>query len=709
MNSLMEVKNLFSKFAPSEEKKEHFLALEIAPKYTWAAVWQVERGKMKILSLGSKKKWDGKNLKSLTTASDTSLASALENLPEEPNKVVFGLPETWVSNNKIVPPRLVDLKALCQKLDLKPLGFVVTTEAIIQYLKILEGAPLSAILIHVGKVEILLTLVKLGKNLGTQVIGRSEDFGADVYEGIARFSKKETFPSRILLYDTDLESARQVLLSYEWEESLFLHFPKVEILEEEVTIKAVATAGGEEAAKSLGLKREVLAKDFGFLQGKDVMEEKKIVEKVEKPAEEEPKELKKKFVLPKFRLPEFRLPKIKIPHFELPRFSLKARLPLIIGVVALFLFILGGAAMALYWYLPKAQVTIFVEAKSLEKEIEIGIDPSLTLVDFAKRQIPGEIVEVKVKESKERNTTGEKLVGDRAKGEVTVHNFTSSSKSLKKETIVVGPDNLEFSLDVDIIVASASSTFDENWNEVVSPGKTKVAVTASKIGPEYNLASGSEFDLKGYSSSSYRAKNEKAFSGGTSRKVRVVSAEDQEELLAELTAELEEKVKEELAKKAPEGKKILEEGILTSVVSRDFDKAVGAEAEKLELELEMKAKTPTYSPVDLNNLSERAIADSIPSGFVLKKIEIKTGEGKIKEEETAVFKAHLKAGLIPDLDLREIKKNLLGKYPEVGKEYLRSLPSFVRAEIAITPNLPPRLRMFPRFAKNIEVKIEIKE
>lgn len=697
----MELRNLFSKFASVEEKKEYFLALEIAPKYVWTAVWQAEGG-VKIISLGSKEKWNGKTLESLTVANDASLAAALENLPEEPNKVVFGLPQTWVSHDKIVSSRLVDLRTLCQKLDLKPLGFVVTTEAMIQYLKILEGVPLSAILIHVGEKEISLTLARLGKNLGTQVVGKSGDFGDDVYEGVARFGKEEAPPSRILLYDTDLETARQILLSYEWKESLFLHFPKIEILEERITIKAVAIAGGGEVAESLGLRKEISAEAFGFQKGIDVMEEKI----VEKEVEKEEKKPRKKFVLPKFTLPKFRLPKIKIPHFKLPK---RERFPLVAGAVALFLFILGGAAIGFWWYYPRAQVTIFVEAKSLEKEIEIGIDPNLTLIDVDRRQIPGETVEVRVQESKEREATGEKLIGDKAKGEVTVHNFTLGSKSFKKGTIIVGPDKKEFGLDVDVIVASASSSWSEEWEKVTSPGKTKVAVTALKIGPEYNLAAGSEFDIKGYSSSSYRAKNEKAFSGGTSRKVKVISGKDQEELLTELTAELKEKMKEELEKAAAEGKEILKEGILTSVVSRDFDKAVGTEAEKLKLELEMKAKTLAYSPLGLENLLERIISDSIPTGFILKKTETKTGEGEIKEEGMAVFKVHLKAGLVPDLDIEEIKKNLIGKYPKIGEEYLRSLPNFVKAEIAITPNLPPRLRTLPRFAKNIEIKIEIEE
>jgi len=693
---MMELKDLFSKFASEEEKKEQFLALNISSKTVWAAVWQPEE-EVKIVSLGTKEKWDGKTLESLTTAADNSLAAALESLPEEPNKVIFGLPETWVSKDKIVSPRLSDLKALCEKLDLTPLGFVLTTKAIIQYLKILEGVPLSAILIGVKKEEISLTLVHLGKILGTQAVGRSGDFAADVYEGLARFDKKEPFPSRILLYnDANLETERQALLAYNWPKSLFLHFPKIEILEREIAIKAVVIAGGREVVASLGLEKKVSADELGFFKDKDVAQKKK--------------EEKKPF-LAKFRLPRINLPKLKVklPHLRLPQLKLRPSLPLALLIGLLIFFVLGGIAIAAYWYLPKAQVVIFLKADNLEKEIEVKVDPELTTPDREKKQIPGEIIETKLKDSLEKETTGEKLVGDKARGEVTVYNFTDNSKSFNKGTVITSPDQKKFSLEVDITVASASSSFDESWRQVITPGTTKVTVVALEIGPDYNLPSGTEFNIANYSPSSYRAKNEKAFSGGTSRKVQVVSTKDREELLNQLTARLEEKVKEELKKNIPQGKKILETAILTSIINRNFDKAVGTEADKLRLELEMKAKTLAYSASDLDSLVDEALADYIPQNFILKGKEVEIKEEKINEEGVAILKVYVKGNLIPDVDIEAIKKNLAGKYPSVANDYLQSLPSFTKVEMNISPKLPARLKTLPRLSKNISVKIEVRE
>jgi len=710
----MELENLFSKLASHEEKKESFLALEISPGYVCAAIWQPETKGTKITALGSREKWDGQTIESLTTASDASLAAALENLPEEPNKIIFGLPETWVSQNKIAAPRLNDLKLLCQKLDLKPLGFVVTTEAIIQYLKTTEGTPLSGILVHLKKDEVLLTLVKVGKNLGMQVISRSENLGDDLYEGIARFGKEETFPARILLYDgkgVDLETANQSLLDFEWPSSLFLHFPKTEILEEKTTIKAITVAGGEEIAASLGLKKETAAKDVGFLQGKDVMEEiSKEREQKDQPLAEKKKTAKpvrKKLNLPKIKLPKLKLPQLKI---KLPRWQFKrSGKPLIIIIVFIFFLLISGGAMAFYWLAPRAEIVLFVKSKNLEQEYKIGIDPDLSTTDLEKAQIPGEVIEVEVTASQEKETSGEKMIGEKAKGEVTIYNFTSETKSFPQGTIVIGPDDLSFSLDVDIVVDSASSSFDEEWRKVDTPGKIKAAITALEVGPEHNLASETEFDIKGQPITSFRGKNSKALSGGTSRQVKVVSTQDRETLLEELSILLEQKVKEELISKAPEKKTILEQGILTSVVSSEFDNAVGAEAEKLKLELTTKAKTLTYFPDDLEALLLKMIVGSIPKGFVSKEMSTEIKEGKIDKEGKASLEVALKAGLLPDLDLEEVKTNLVGKDPQVGKDYLHGLPNFVKAEVMILPKMPSKLQTFPRLAKNIQIQLKIEE
>jgi len=74
----------------------------------------------------------------------------------------------------------------------------------------------------------------------------------------------------------------------------------------------------------------------------------------------------------------------------------------------------------------------------------------------------------------------------------------------------------------------------------------------------------------------------------------------------------------------------------------------------------------------------------------------------------AVFDAYFKASLFPILDLEAIKKNLAGKYPEIGKAYLGSLPQVDSYEAKIYPRFPGRLATFPWLAKNIKIEIRKK-
>ena len=61
---------------------------------------------------------------------------------------------------------------------------------------------------------------------------------------------------------------------------------------------------------------------------------------------------------------------------------------------------------------------------------------------------------------------------------------------------------------------------------------------------------------------------------------------------------------------------------------------------------------------------------------------------------------------MPKIDFDLIKKNLKGRYPTLVNAYLATLPSFIRAEITITPNLPEKLKTLPHSIKNIFIEIK---
>lgn len=749
----MEVKDIFAKIGQKEEKKEYFFALTISSERVKSAIWTIEKGATKVVSIGESASWSEEG--DLLDAVDKTLSSATETFTpeeevEEPNKVIYGLAEDWVKEEKIVSSKLEVLKKISQKLDLKPVGFVVITEAIIHQLKVNEGVPPTAILLALNKTRAYVALVNLGKIVASTTVERSQDLGADVTEGLSRFEIKEPFPARILLYndESDLEKAREELLAYSWPTSSFLHLPKIEILPSDFDIRAVALAGGREVAKAAGVKvlepkpakpkekkeeEAVLPKEveevpeFGFVKGKDITDEMPIKPKTEMaekpPAPPEPEIPKKEEIpappppLPAKRLPAIKLPKIDWSKLPLPKIGFskialflsparfRGKTSLVIGLVLVFLFILGGLAVAGYWYLPRAQIILLVEPKGLEKELRIKLDPQLSVPNQATLALPAASLETVVEGEKTTETTGTKIVGDPAQGEVIIYNGTPKEKAFLAGTLITSSAGIKFTLDDDVTVASQGGTAADPV-----PGKGAVGVTASEIGTEGNLVSGTEFSIANYASSDFIAKNDSALTGGTSREVQVVSEEDRENLSFALTEELQQKAIQELGQKLSPESKLLEESLSDKVVKKDFSQDVDAEANKLSLALELKFSALTYDEEEFRNLIENQIQDTIPSGFEFKKEESKIDFELVEVEEDgrATFTAALRANLLPKLDLEEIRANITGKYPEVGELYLNSLPNVVGFEAKITPHFPRRLQTFPRLTKNIQIEVRLK-
>jgi hypothetical protein len=773
----MEVKGILEKIRqPKEEKKEGFFALEIGLGFVKSAIWLVEDGKIRVLCLGANQKWSREE--DLIKAVDASLSAAAESLAEqssvkEPNRVIFGLPDNWVSQDKILPENLTILKKISEALDLKPVGFVITVEAVAHYLKVTEGVPPTAILAILSADKLSLALIRLGKASLSQEVKRSPDLAEDMAEGLSRYEETEAFPARVLLINAngqeELEKARQQLVDYPWQEKgtkerkiVFLHLPKVEIISNNLDIRAVALAGGREVAKAAGVavdyfekkakkptkkkplpsqavadkdeKKTVSAEpDFGFIKEKDIFKVEKPASKVQaKPetpqaaqeapgpelAEKEdrpslsPVALKKekgpgrvKFSWPSFHFSWLKQGGRKILSFFNFAAGLKKRSYLVLGLVGLFLLLLFGGGFAAYWYLPKASVILQVEPRVLEEKFEVKLDPTLKVPDKENLILPAKKVEIDVDGQKTSGSTGTKLIGEEAKGEVVVFNGTSQKKTFEAGTTLASSTGVEFSFDEVVEVASQSGTAADPV-----PGKVTAKVTAVAIGSESNLAAETEFLVANYSQSDYLARNESAFSGGTSREVQVVTQDDQEKLLAALTQDLETKSAEKLKNELSSGESLIQESIKSTEVEKKFSQDVEEESEVLGLDLKLKTTGLIYGETELRQLIQEAIKDKVPDNFEFRSeaSQLAFELQEVTDQGVAIFTVKLSASLLPEMDLAKIRRDLVGKYPQIGKTYLDNLANVVGAQIELSPGLPERILTFPRVADNIDIQVEVK-
>lgn len=738
--ALMELPEVFTKLTQQGEgEKEFFWALQIWESGVKSAIWTIEDEKTKVVSVGSFEEWQG-TVDDLIVAADKSLGIAVQHFPEkekEPSKAIFGLPYHWLEEEKIISSWQQMLQTLCEKLELSPLGFVLTIDALNHHLRQTEGVPPSTILVGLQKEQVQVAVLEQGKVQGVEQVRRSENLAADVYEGLLRFEKVEPLPSRMLLYNgEDLEEAKQTLLDFTWEEKLpFLHVPKIEILPIDFDITSVCLAGGSEVAKSLGFKvtgvaqtEEALpeeaetfpageastteaviphkAPDFGFVVGKDIKEEEGeeeeqtgeevVLEEKEDekettgepavgeltPVVEEKPEEKKRLA--------FSLPRLSWPALPLPRLSW-------LVVVIFGLLFLGGGAFAFLWFIPRAEIILYLTPKPLEKEFPLIVDPNQELVDETNIILPGKIIEKEVEGEQTAVTTGKKTVGEKASGEVTIFN-TGPTRLLAAGTVLLGPGGLKFTLDQETMVASGSA---------VNRVELKTKATASAIGAEYNLAGDSQFTITSLDKSLIGAKNEAAFGGGTSRQIQAVSEEDQKSLLKRLGEELTEGAKTKLLSEIPSDRKLIEESMSTKEVTRSFDQKVGDEAEQLTLSLKIEATALTFAEEEFFSLATGQLSGSLPEGYEPQKEAIKS-QFKLEKQEkdgSVLFRVVVAANLLPKINFEEITQNIKGKSPSVAQEYLGKLSGVSRAEIEIKPTLPAPIYFLPRRSERLSFEV----
>lgn len=739
---------------PKKGKKEYYWAFVLESDWVQAAIWNIFEGKVNVSSVGPPSAW--KSEEELVGASDSALSASIQNFAEnekEPEKTVFGIPNLWAENGEIKEEHLAKIKRICTELSLSPIGFVVITEAIVHIIKSEEGGLANAIIVGIGTDCVEVSVVKNGKVFGSTNVSRSVSLDEDLVEGLVRIlGENGTSPSRIILYngrDVELGEMKEILDKVSWEEkgkTKFLHPPKIEIITSERKVVATALAGGSElvGAKSAEVEKnasdadstslnnkgfqepESDSKNTGFVVNEDIQnvseanfgESDSVTDDfIKNAAEEVPLEQGSRKIDHKQMVDEVS------PGDSQGENSFTGRMSKITGVFLKLIpkrksgvikssppsggkkiFVIGGitlltltvAGFFAWWFLPKAEVTVYVSPKRIEDRLEIKVNTSTSAFDVEKGILLGEIVKSEVSGDKTKPTTGKKTVGDKATGRVMVYR-SGGEITLSSDTVIVSSDGLEFTLNGGITVASGSAS---------SPGKKEIDVTASGIGSEYNLVSGQNFTVGNYPSSEIEAKSESDFSGGTSREICAVSQEDQTELEEELKSELLDDARDKISRSISSEKILVVDTIKENVVNRNFSEMVGDESENLKLSLDLSIEGVVVDKGDLVKFAIKSLESKVPHGFSLRDEQVSVDfEFNEEEEGVYVLDAIFRANLLPEVDPESIAEKIAGKYPAVAEEYLVSLDGFERAEISQKLKLPGKLGSLPRVKGNIDVSI----
>jgi hypothetical protein len=386
---------------------------------------------------------------------------------------------------------------------------------------------------------------------------------------------------------------------------------------------------------------------------------------------------------------KFKLPNIKLGNLSLNKSKLNLKVIIPVGVV---LFLVIGTILCTTVF---ASTTIKVSLKELELSASQEVSGTLNTsqVDPVTLNIPIENLQLDLNESKSLDTTTEKDVGvTKATGKVTMFNKTVTPITVNsgtKVSIKVGSTTYTY-------LTTALATVPATYSVINGTmwGSREVAVSAENAGTSSNLSNQGTnvLSVNGYASSSLTAimVTGTSFSGGTSKKAKIVSKADIDKLKKDLTDSLKLRAKDEITTKFSDNYLLLTTDPEFKIISEKPSVAIGGEAASVDYEIVAQATLKGISKTNLTAASKLLAEKKVSE---LGEIDIKNStsnyELKGYVNGTATILLTVNAKYYIKLKETELKEKIAGKNMSDAKNALSEVNNLVVDELTIYPTFIP--------------------
>jgi hypothetical protein len=642
---------------------------------------------------------------------------------ERVNEVLFGLEQAWLSGSAISEHKKELLHKLTTELSLKPLGFVVQTEALYQHY-VSHNAHASIILLVFSEQFISVVVVAQGQLKLTETVGRSQDIVSDIKEALARYTKKHEstyLPAKfvcasLVLPETELAQYQQLLLDVAWSNEIpFVQKPTVDVMRSDLAISLIAQQAGNAMAATLTQIEDPTqtkpvasgADNLGFEQLAT-----RSFQKKETAVDDSVKSVATSFGVP-IKTEMLHKPEETVHAMdegdddtellEKPSWWKKLmgkqgvtfggnakkqynlRTMILIGASAGIVVLAIVSAIFIFFF---SQVTAVIVPKSVvvSKEVTLTIDPEAQASDPQNLIIPGKSIGKTLTKETTIQTSGVKIVGDKAKGEVLLYNKTTSEKTFPAGTVVEF-ESKQFVTDTDVTVPAAVVQEKQGGSQT-DYGEKTVPVSAYLIGVEGNIAKDKEMTVADFDKNTYSALSTKDFTGGSSREVRVVAQADLDAALADAKKSLLEQANMEFAQESKDGIYILPTGSMT-ISKTQYSAELEKEAEDLTTTITAEVTALSYKVDDLKPLATAILTSEVPQGY-----EIDSGDPQILSEpaenlsnkDQVALSANISSTALPKLDEATIKQDIAGKPVEEALSTLQSKTGVKSASFVFYPS-----------------------
>lgn len=374
---------------------------------------------------------------------------------------------------------------------------------------------------------------------------------------------------------------------------------------------------------------------------------------------------------------------------------LTLRLPSIGALTGLMLLVaalLAGAAV-LFWYLPRAEVTIFLPVTAQQDTLELTLDGQTTTVDLENGIVPARRRDVTTTRSIYRPATGVVQVPtNHAAVGLRFTNRTNAALVVPKGTVVVAANNVKFTVGNDVNLPRLNATAD-------------VVALAQQPGTIGNIPPNSATRIEGDLAQRVAVTNPAAGEKGTDTPQQVVSEADVEGVRAFAEPILVDGATQDLLQRFAETATVFMPGASAQISELKATPPVNVPAPYTEVKVTGRVSLLTAEDADLNQVYVNHFRSRISPEEMLLDGEFTTtvvGNGALERAvDRLPITVQVEAFTAPFLDRATVQQALAGKSKKGVEQVVRALvDGSVPPTVKISPGWAPRV---PRRAERITV------
>lgn len=369
--------------------------------------------------------------------------------------------------------------------------------------------------------------------------------------------------------------------------------------------------------------------------------------------------------------------KKKIPNFDTFRKRLLIGGGIFVGLIVLF-FIFNTI-------LPKAKIVIKSDSISVNTDVPFTANTAFTSFDADAGKVPATKKDVSKTDSTKVPATGQKNIGDKATGTVTLKNCAKvdGAFTIPAGTVVTTGAS---SFSVNETTLLPSSTF-SGTNTCTTVGKT-VNVTSTAAGDQYNISGGRTFAVSGVAS--ITGIDSSAMSGGTNKLVSVVSDQDVETAKQKISDKSKDSATTDLKQQfSNDDLFLIPESITSSAANVTATPKVGEEASEVTV-----SSTTVYTGLGvkesyLNTLVENSAKKQIDttkqsiSDNGLSKAIFRLEDKKSATDQRFRVQSTVSTGT--QIDQEALKKEIAGKKKGDVQDLIGKLPGVKDVTVSYSP------------------------